>query len=282
ERRCTAICGAQADETDLRRHAFCPGLAWPSITLCKGSCTLRLCRDPAILAVGLDSTLGYLHLDESARNSLALDLIEVVRPAVERFVLSLVAPSMDGPLHAKWWVPRWFAELSDGQCRLVAPLTYIIAEEMPTWARIVAPYVDQIARMVAAVGKGDVKPSTRIVGSAITKERRRGREPRPPRISGMATVEHIIPDELWSQISTMLPPKPVQPNGGARWADDRAVIAGIVCKEILGSSWAQIPATLGTNRWTCSARLDLLKTGGVWESIRGLIAASDHLDALSG
>src|SRR6266700_4827443 len=27
-------------------HAFCPGLAWQSITLCKGSCTLRLCRDP--------------------------------------------------------------------------------------------------------------------------------------------------------------------------------------------------------------------------------------------
>src|SRR6266545_1718364 len=48
--------------------------------------------------------------------------------------------------------------------------------------------------------------------------------------------------------SAMLPPKSVQHNGGRKWADDRAVIAGIVCVDILGSSWAQIPATLGTNR----------------------------------
>jgi CRISPR-associated endonuclease Cas1 len=231
----------------------------------------------AILAVGLDPTLGYLHLDQSARDSLALDVIEVVRPAVERFVLELL--STTSPV--KYLNRQWFHELPDGQCRLVAPLTHIIAESMPVWARTVASFVDQIARMVAAVGKGDVKPATRVVGSAITKERKRGREPRPPRITGIATVERIIPDELWSKVSAMLPPKPAQPNGGAKWADDRAVIAGIVCKEILGSSWAQIPATLGTNRWTCSARLDLLKTAGVWEPIRGLIAASNHLDALS-
>lgn len=99
---------------------------------------------------------------------------------------------------------------------------------------------------------------------------------------GWATVERIIPDALWSQVSAMLPPKPKQTNGGRKWADDRSVIAGIVCTEILGSSWAQIPATLGTNRWTCSARLDMLKTAGVWESIRKLITESEHLDALNG
>jgi CRISPR-associated endonuclease Cas1 len=230
----------------------------------------------AILAVGLDPTLGYLHLDESARDSLALDVIEVVRPAVERFVLNLF--DMTPPV--RYLSPQWFTERPDGQCRLVAPLTHVIAEAMPTWARIIAPYVDQMARIVASVGKGDVRPATRATGSAITKRRDRSHEPRRPRVSGLATVERIIPDELWAQVSAMLPPKPKQPNGGRKWSDDRAVIAGIVCVEILGSSWAQIPATLDTNRWTCSARLNLLKTAGVWEPIRKAIAESSHLDTL--
>jgi CRISPR-associated endonuclease Cas1 len=235
----------------------------------------------AIQAVGLDSSLGYLHLDEPGRDSLSMDVIEVVRPAVERFVLDLFQCCGRTSVTRERLDARWFHELPNGQCRLVAPLTHMVAEAMPMWARVVAPHVDQIARMVAAVGKGDVKPATRLTGTVMAAERKRGREPRPPRVAGIVTVDRILPDHVWSQVSALLPPKPAQRTRGGRWADDRAVMAGIVCVELLGSSWARIPATLGTNRWTCKARLDLLNMMGVWDSIRSAIVASGHVESLT-
>lgn len=45
----------------------------------------------ACLAVGLDPGFGIVHLDRARRDSMALDLLEVVRPDVDRFVLELVA-----------------------------------------------------------------------------------------------------------------------------------------------------------------------------------------------
>jgi CRISPR-associated protein Cas1 len=42
-------------------------------------------------AVGLHPALGFVHADEPQRDNLALDLLEPVRPEVERFVLDLVA-----------------------------------------------------------------------------------------------------------------------------------------------------------------------------------------------
>lgn len=45
----------------------------------------------ALIAVGLDCQLGYLHRPRAGRNSLALDLLEELRaPIVDRFVLTLV------------------------------------------------------------------------------------------------------------------------------------------------------------------------------------------------
>jgi CRISPR-associated protein Cas1 len=41
-------------------------------------------------AVGLDPQMGFLHQDRPGRNSLALDLMEEFRPAVDRMVLSMV------------------------------------------------------------------------------------------------------------------------------------------------------------------------------------------------
>ncbi len=45
----------------------------------------------ALGSVGLDSYVGFLHRDRSGRNSLALDLMEELRPCIaDRFVLSLI------------------------------------------------------------------------------------------------------------------------------------------------------------------------------------------------
>src|SRR5690349_360914 len=41
----------------------------------------------ALITVGLDPGLGIVHVDVKARDSLALDLLEVLRPHVVRYVL---------------------------------------------------------------------------------------------------------------------------------------------------------------------------------------------------
>ena len=66
----------------------------------------------AAVALGLDPGLGFLHADTDARDSLACDLMEAVRPHVDAYLLD--------------WIRRqpfrreWFFEKSDGNCRLMA------------------------------------------------------------------------------------------------------------------------------------------------------------------
>jgi CRISPR/Cas system-associated endonuclease Cas1 len=50
----------------------------------------------ACLGVGLDLGLGVLHADQRARDSMALDLLEPVRPEIDRFVLQLVSGTTFG------------------------------------------------------------------------------------------------------------------------------------------------------------------------------------------
>jgi len=44
-----------------------------------------------LLAVGLDPGIGVLHTDQRSRDSLALDLMETTRPAVDSYVIDLLA-----------------------------------------------------------------------------------------------------------------------------------------------------------------------------------------------
>src|SRR5205807_7494021 len=65
----------------------------------------------AAAALGLDPGLGVLHVDTPARDSLASDLMEPVRPQVDSYLLD--------------WITRrllsrtWFSEQRDGNCRLL-------------------------------------------------------------------------------------------------------------------------------------------------------------------
>jgi CRISPR-associated endonuclease Cas1 len=45
----------------------------------------------ACLAIGLDPGLGIVHADQRSRDSLALDIMEAVRPDVDAYVLDLLA-----------------------------------------------------------------------------------------------------------------------------------------------------------------------------------------------
>ena len=74
----------------------------------------------AIVAVGLDPGLGLLHADYPGRDSLVLDLLEVLRPEVEGYVLRLIAE--------RTFKKSDFAELEDGHVRLLAPLSHELVE----------------------------------------------------------------------------------------------------------------------------------------------------------
>ena len=49
----------------------------------------------AILQRGLDPALGFLHASQSGRESLALDILEPLRPEVDLFVLTLLDSSLN-------------------------------------------------------------------------------------------------------------------------------------------------------------------------------------------
>jgi CRISPR-associated endonuclease Cas1 len=98
----------------------------------------------AAVAVGCDPGLGLLHADQPSRDSLACDLMEPVRPAVDAFVLDA--------LTTRAFRRDDFFETREGVCRVLPPLTRCLAETAPRWARAVAPVAESVAHaLVAAV-----------------------------------------------------------------------------------------------------------------------------------
>jgi len=89
-------------------------------------------------SLGLDPGLGFWHVDTPARDSLACDLMEPVRPKVDAFLLDWITRE---PL-----ARQWFFEQRDGNCRLMAPFAVRLSETAPTWGRAVAPFAEWVAR----------------------------------------------------------------------------------------------------------------------------------------
>jgi CRISPR-associated protein Cas1 len=92
----------------------------------------------AVAALGLDPGLGVMHVDTPARDSLACDVMEPVRPMVDSYLLDWITRE---PLSREW-----FFEQRDGNCRLMSPLAIRLSETAPTWGRAVAPFAEWIAR----------------------------------------------------------------------------------------------------------------------------------------
>ena len=71
----------------------------------------------AAAALGLDPGLGVLHVDTPARDSLACDLMEPVRPHVDAYLLDWITRQ---PLSREW-----FFEKRDGNCRSMGPVAAV-------------------------------------------------------------------------------------------------------------------------------------------------------------
>jgi CRISPR-associated protein Cas1 len=116
----------------------------------------------ALVAVGLDPGIGILHTDQRARDSLALDLMEAARPAVDAYVLDLLGQR---PLSLKD-----VHEAATGQCRLLPRLTRELAVTGPTWAEHLGPRAEMMARELSDHA-GIARPPTLLTGAARRQAR---------------------------------------------------------------------------------------------------------------
>ena len=109
----------------------------------------------AAATLGLDPGLGVLHVDTTARDSLACDLMEPCRAAVDAYLLEWVTKQ---PLNREW-----FSEQRDGNCRLVADFAARLSETAPIWYRQVAPVAEWVARAFwSTIRRPDAPVATRL------------------------------------------------------------------------------------------------------------------------
>jgi hypothetical protein len=143
----------------------------------------------ALAALGLDPGLGVLHMDAPARDSLACDLMEPIRPQVDSYVFDL----LQNPLRREW-----VFEERNGNCRLIAEFVSHLAETSQSWAKAIAPFAELIARILWTTTKSspnDAPPATRL--TLRRKYEARGTEytatfapvPRPPNVCSQCGIE---------------------------------------------------------------------------------------------
>jgi CRISPR-associated protein Cas1 len=108
----------------------------------------------ACIAVGLDSGIAFVHADIARRQSLGLDLLEPVRPLVDRFVLDIVAE--------RTFTRADFIERGDGSIRIAPRLVQECAAAMPAWARAVAPHAEAVAHLLGSAVTGKWSPTTKL------------------------------------------------------------------------------------------------------------------------
>jgi CRISPR-associated endonuclease Cas1 len=113
----------------------------------------------ACQAVGLDPGLGIVHADAKGRQSLALDVMEPVRPEVDAFVLDLV--------ERRTFRKVEFIETSDGHVRLRSPLTHELAETMPQWAKSLGPITEHVAHAFGKAMDGSYSAATPLTSRRL-------------------------------------------------------------------------------------------------------------------
>ena len=117
----------------------------------------------ALAALGLDPGIGVMHVDSPSRDSLACDLMEVVRPQVDAYLLDWIVRE---PLHREW-----FFEQRDGNCRLMGSFAVRLSETAPTWSRAIAPIAEWVSRTLWSTMR---KPTGQgVPASRLTQSRRR-------------------------------------------------------------------------------------------------------------
>lgn len=137
----------------------------------------------AAVALGLDPGIGLLHVDTDARDSLACDLMEAVRPHIDAYLLDWIGHQ---PFRRDW-----FFETREGNCRLMAPLCLRLSETTQTWGTLIAPVAEWVSRSLWSTIRNrgrQIRPATHL--TQMHRRQAKGDElrlpllpaPRPPRV----------------------------------------------------------------------------------------------------
>jgi CRISPR-associated endonuclease Cas1 len=133
----------------------------------------------AAAALGLDPGIGVMHVDSPARDSLACDLMEPIRPQVDAYVLDWISRE---PIRREW-----FFEQRDGNCRLMGSFAIQLSETAATWDRAVAPIAEWVARTLSLGIKKQVR--TGLPATRLTQSLRRDARPIPANASAEKTLK---------------------------------------------------------------------------------------------
>ena len=138
----------------------------------------------ALAALGLDPGLGLgLHTDTPNRDSLALDVLEPVRPQVESWLFGLVTSE---PLRR-----ADFFETATGNCRLMSHFCAKLSPTAAAWGKLIAPWAEYVARTLWT--RTSQSKARRPLSTPLTQQHRREAKDRP----SFPTVEIIPkPDRL--------------------------------------------------------------------------------------
>jgi CRISPR-associated endonuclease Cas1 len=125
--------------------------------LCEAECRI------ALIAMGLDPEIGLLHCDAPNRSSLANDLQEVLRPAVDSFMLNWIQTERFSK--ADFWEDR------NGNCRIGSPLAKKLCETGNTWRRLAAPVAEWVAQALWNSSSNSAK-GEQILPTRLTQRRK--------------------------------------------------------------------------------------------------------------
>jgi CRISPR-associated endonuclease Cas1 len=138
----------------------------------------------ALAALGLDPSIGMLHNDLAARDSLCCDVMEAVRPKVDTWLLNWLQREM--------FAGSWFFETREGNCRLMGSFAAKLSETAWMWRKFVAPWVEYIARELWTTTRKQIS-AQKLSPTRLTQQRKREikgstysvsvkRVPRPERV----------------------------------------------------------------------------------------------------
>lgn len=122
----------------------------------------------ALAVLGLDPGLGLgLHTDTPNRDSLALDVLEPVRPQVESWLFGLVTRE---PLRR-----ADFFETATGNCRIMSHFCAKLSPTAPAWGKLVAPWAEYVASTLWT----SQSKARRPLPTPLTQQHRRQAKDRP-------------------------------------------------------------------------------------------------------
>jgi CRISPR-associated endonuclease Cas1 len=206
----------------------------------------------ACVANALNPQLGFMHADSDTRDSLALDILEVVRPDIDAYILGLLGYGKEPyKFNRKMFYEPW--DLVHGTVRLLPPLTHEIAGYSMQWQ----DKLTEIAREVAGILGAPVGKSGRLSHTLQAQKTEFQ--------SRTVNVDEILSVEVYESFKSLLPPDYVTRRGNP--VSNRNVLAGMIYMEHHRKPWAHIPPGFNLSHRTLKNRRLEWQRYGTWDEI---------------